>query len=125
MAGTVARVNAEADPATRQVQVYIAVDNPNGALVGGLFASGVLVTHRSASALAIPASALHGEPGHAWVMTVRQARLARRDVVAGLRDETQDRVEITSGIAEGDTVVTGPIEGLEPGQVALLAGKER
>jgi len=114
--GRVARVNAQADAATRQVKVYVRVPNPGSRLVGGLFASGAVVTRESRRALAIPGAALRDAGGGTWAMAVVGGQLARRDVEAGVRDDARDLVEVLSGLAEGDSVVVGPIEGLEPGQ---------
>ncbi len=123
--GRVARINAAADPATRQVKVYVNVGNPGGALVGGLFASGSLVTRQLKDVLGVPTSAIHVDGAKNWVMHVENGRLARRDVTPGIADESKDRVEITAGLAAGDTVVTGALEGLIPGQPAIVAGQER
>ncbi len=122
--GRVARVNAAADPATRQVKVYVTVDNANGALVGGLFASGSLVTHQQKDVLAIPTAAIRVDGAKNWVMVLDHGRLARRDVTPGLADEAQDRVEISAGLAAGDTVVAGALEGLVPGRPVIVAGKD-
>ena len=121
--GRVARVNATADPATRQVRVYLSVPNPGGALVGGLFASGTIVTREARQALAVPGAAVRGEAASAFVMLVRGGRLARVEVKPGLRDESRDLVEMLSGVAEGDTAVTGPIQGLRPGQPVQFSGR--
>src|SRR5262249_6891166 len=42
--GRVERVSPAADPATRQVRVWVAIPNAEGALVGGLFAQGRVAT---------------------------------------------------------------------------------
>jgi multidrug efflux pump subunit AcrA (membrane-fusion protein) len=121
--GRVARVNATADPATRQVKVYLTVPNPGGALVGGLFASGTIVTRESRQALAVPSAAVRGEAAQTFILVVRDGRLERRELKTGVRDEARDLIEAVSGVAEGDTAVTGPIEGLTPGQAVQIAGK--
>jgi len=126
--GRIARVNATADEATRQVRVYVAVPNANGKLVGGLFASGRLVTAEATRVPAMPTAALRdsaaGGPG-ASVLVVEDGKLARRAVTIGVRDDARDLVQVVSGLAEGDTVVTGPIQGLEPGRLVAIGGKER
>src|SRR5690606_32809768 len=55
--GAVARIQPTADPATRQVGVFLRLDNP-GDLVGGLFATGTVVSETMEDALLVPASAL-------------------------------------------------------------------
>jgi RND family efflux transporter MFP subunit len=125
VSGRVARVNATVDPATRQLQVYVTVANRGGRLVGGLFASGRVVTEQVRAALAIPQSGLRTDPdGGTYVLTVEGGRLARRGVTVGITDEDAGLAEIRAGIAEGAQVVVGPAEGLAPGQAVEVAGGE-
>lgn len=124
LSGRVARVNAAADAATRQVKIYVTVPNRDGALVGGLFASGSVVTREARKALALPAAAVRGDAAQAWVMAIERGVLVKRPVTLGVRDEAHDLTEVLSGLAEGDVVVTGPIEGLAEGQPARVGGKE-
>ncbi len=114
--GTVARVNATADPATRQVKVYVRVPNPRGTLVGGLYAQGVIVTGAAHDALAVPDAAVRAQGDSAFVWTIETGRLTRHAVRAGLRDADRGLTEIVSGLDEGATVVTGAVAGLAPGQ---------
>ncbi len=124
--GVVARVNAAADPATRQVKVYVRVPNRGGRLVSGLFANGDVVTNEAQASLAVPIAALHGEGASTWAMAIAGGRLVKRAVVAGLRDEARGLVGVRSGLGEGDTIVAGPVEGLAEGQrVEVGGGKER
>ena len=120
--GRVARINAAVDPATRQVKVYVRVANPGGRLVGGLFASGTIVTQEARGTLAAPSAAVRTEGGQQFAMVVENGKVARREVRAGLKDPGRDLVQIVSGLAAGDGVVTGPIEGLTPGR-AVEIGK--
>lgn len=120
--GRVARINAAVDPATRQVKVYVRVPNPGGKLVGGLFASGTIVTQEARGALAAPSAAVRTEGGQQFAMVVENGKVARREVRAGLKDPGRDLVQIVSGLAAGDVVVTGPIDGLTPGR-AVEIGK--
>ncbi len=123
--GRVARVNAAVDAATRQVKLYVRVPNPGGRLVGGLFASGNVVTQEEKAALAVPGPAVREDERGAFVLALKQGVLERRDVRPGLRDPSRDLVEILSGLAAGDSVIVGPIAGLTPGQPVRIAGRER
>jgi RND family efflux transporter MFP subunit len=123
-AGTVARVNATADPATRQVKVYVSVSNPRGVLVGGLYAEGVIVTGAARAALAVPDAALKTQGDSTFVYAIESGRLARHAVHTGVRDADRGLTEILSGLDSGVTVITGAIEGLAPGQAIKIGGKE-
>lgn len=123
--GKVARVNATADPATRQVKLYVTVPNPEARLVGDLFASGRILLESATAAAAVPSAAVRtdGQGTYAWV--VENGKLARRPVTTGVRDEAQDLVEVQKGLAVGDRVVVGPVEGLQPGaRVEVQGAKE-
>jgi RND family efflux transporter MFP subunit len=122
--GRLARVNATADPATRQVKVYVLVPNRDGRLVGGLFASGRVVTERRIGVLAIPASGVRTEAGKPTVWTVVDGRAQPHTVEVGLRDGARDLVEVRAGLAPGTTVIVGPVQGLTPGQPVQIAKQE-
>jgi membrane fusion protein (multidrug efflux system) len=122
--GHVARVNATADPATRQVKLYVRVPNPGHRLVGGLFASGRVLTGEARAVLAIPGNGVRHDSTGTFVWILDHDVVGRRAVVAGLRDEAQDLVEIRSGLRAGETAVVGPIEGLGTGQRARVGGRE-
>lgn len=123
IAGHVARVNAAADPATRQVKVYFVVPNQDHRLVGGLFASGAIVRKEARAVLAVPAAALRGAGAEAYVLGLRGGHIERRAVTTGIRDDALDRVEIAGGLAEGDSVVVTD-QALVPG-TAVEIGKGR
>jgi RND family efflux transporter MFP subunit len=122
--GHVARINAAVDEATRQVKVYVRVPNSGAKLVGGLFASGSVVTQEARETLAAPSAGIRGEGDARFAMVIENGRLVRREVKAGLRDESRDLVEILGGLNPGDVVVTGPIEGLNAGETVKVGGKE-
>jgi RND family efflux transporter MFP subunit len=126
ISGRVARINSTADPATRQVKVYVTVPNPGSRLVGDLYATGNILVERATGVLAVPAAAIHVEDAGPIVWIVdKDGRAAKRTVKPGLRDGQIDRVQVLSGLAEGDRVVVGPVEGLVSGQPVHVAGKER
>ncbi|HXV90952.1 MAG TPA: efflux RND transporter periplasmic adaptor subunit [Gemmatimonadales bacterium] len=125
VSGRVARVNATADPATRQLQVYVTVANRGGQLVGGLFASGRIVLREVRGALALPQTGIRTDAdGGTYVLVIEGGKLARRDVAVGITDEVAGLVEIAQGVTEGAQVVVGVAEGLEPGQAVDVAGRE-
>ncbi|HXF95150.1 MAG TPA: efflux RND transporter periplasmic adaptor subunit [Gemmatimonadales bacterium] len=125
VSGRVARINATADPATRQVKIYVTVPNRDGRLVAGLFASGRVVLRDVKGAVAVPREGVRQDPGGTtYVLLVEQGKIARREVTAGVLDEVAGLVEITRGLAGGETVVIGPAQGLRPGQPVTIAGRE-
>ena len=122
--GKVSRVNAQADPATRQVKVYVTVPNADARLVGGLFASGHVVTQEARKVLAVPTAAVRHEGGETFAWVLAEGKLQKKPLTVGMRDEATDRIEVLTGLAEGETVVTGPAESFSPGRSARVTGKE-
>ena len=59
----VERINPVTEQGSRQILLYLAIDNAGGALRGGMFAQGDLVIERSEAVLAIPAAAVKQEAG--------------------------------------------------------------
>lgn len=123
VSGRISRINPTADPATRQIQIYVDVPNPHEALVGGLFVSGRVLTREAPDAVAVPAVAVRheGEARTPYLFLVQRGRIARRRVTLGLNDDDQALVEIRAGVSAGDTVVVGPIEGLADGTPVSIA----
>lgn len=112
--GRVARVSPMADPTTGQVQITIELPNTAGELVGGLFAQGRIAS-QTKNGVVIPAGAVDIRGIRPVVRVLAQGVVEQREVELGLRDETNDRVEITSGVAAGDTVLLGAAQGIAPG----------
>lgn len=122
VSGQISRINPTADPATRQIQIYVDVPNDRETLVGGLFASGRVVTREARDAVAVPRVAVRyeGEERAPYVYAVNGGKIARRRVTVGIADDDRGLVEISSGVAAGDTVVIGPIEGLADGTPVVV-----
>src|SRR5690606_35429439 len=112
--GTVARVNPVAVAGTRTVPVYIAMDNPNNVLRGGMFATGQIVVAEKPDAIAVPAVAVREDADGFYLLKVSGDELVRQPVEMG---ETWDRGRIVevAGTALGDIIVTAPLAQLEPG----------
>jgi len=112
--GQIERISPAADPATRQVRIYVSVPNPGGTLVAGLYAEG-RVTSAARPALMVPASAVQTSGANAFAMRVRAGRAEQVAVEIGLRDDASNTVEIVRGLAVGDTVLIGPAMEVAPG----------
>lgn len=106
--GTVARVEPTADPATRQVGVYLRLPNSGRRIVGGLFANGRVITGAVDTVLVVPEAAVRTEAEASHVFVVEQDRLVRRSVVPGVRDPAAGRIQIVSGVNAGERVLVAP-----------------
>src|SRR5690606_34282971 len=108
--GTVARVAPVADPGTRQVRVILRLPNEDGSLIGGLFATGRVITGTDESAIVVPETALRGADGDRHVLVIEDSLMVRRSVTLGERDEERGLVAIAGGLRAGERVVAAPGE---------------
>lgn len=104
VAARVARINPSAQPGSRSVLAYLAIQDPAG-LRQGLFAQGTLQTGQT-SAVAVPLSAVRTDKPSPYVQLVENNAVAHRAVEPGAR-----------GDADGETMVA--VNGLAPGAVVL------
>lgn len=109
--GQVVRLNAEADPVTRELEVNVKFDHLPEPLVVGEEAEVVIATG-AVKAPAVPLGAITDREGKTGVFVVEQGRMVFRPVKTGLNDGK--RVAVLEGLREGDLVVPQP-GNLKPG----------
>ncbi len=119
--GRVDRIEPVANPLTRQIGVYLQIENTGRELVGGLFATGRIVGETQQEALLAPATAVVEREGEAFVYVVEGERLRRKIVVVGARDAQQGVVSITSGLSGGETLLATPTPQTTEGMRVQLA----
>lgn len=105
-AGKVAYIGDVLDPQNRTVSLRVEVPNPNRRLKPGMFATAEVVTGgASAKGIVIPSSAIQKIEGKP-VAFVQQGdgSFAKKELQLG--KEMSGRVEVKSGLKEGDQVVT-------------------
>jgi RND family efflux transporter MFP subunit len=113
-AGRITRMNPTADPATRQVKIVASIPNAGNTLVGGLFAEG-RVSSESRTVPMVSQSAVDERGLRPTVVRLRNGKIEKVEVGLGIRDAADETVEITSGLAPGDTVLLGAARGISPG----------
>jgi RND family efflux transporter MFP subunit len=106
-AGTVARTSNALDPASRTLLVEVHVPNSSGALMPGMYAQVELTNSRKDPPLLIPSEALIMRSNGAQVAVVRKDHRVHVQKVDVGRDYG-DRLEILSGLQEGDTIIANP-----------------
>ena len=132
--GKVARFADKVSMATRTMDTEVDVPNPTLVLIPGMYAEVNLTLERRHGVVAIPVTAvdMDGEisgarrgasTGRVMVVTPN-SRVEVRKISLGL--ETASRIEVRSGLNEGDMVVIGGRASLQPGEevrpkVALMA----
>jgi RND family efflux transporter MFP subunit len=119
--GHIERIAPAADPVTRQVTIFVDVPNTRGQLVAGLFAEGRVTTERR-QAVVVPATAVDTSGQTPWVLRLRDGKAERVTVGIGVRDDRPERIEIVSGLAVGDVLLTGAARAVTPGTPVTLSG---
>jgi membrane fusion protein (multidrug efflux system) len=101
------------DPATRTLRLRARAPNPDRRLRPGAFADVTLTLGAVDSALVVPSFAVVPALGTQRVFVADAGRAAPRNVTLGVR--TDSTVQITSGLAPGDTVLTSNIQDVRAG----------
>jgi membrane fusion protein (multidrug efflux system) len=112
--GRIVRVGSDIDIRTQTAQVFIAVDDSrNGPALNGVFLHAEIPGRPVANAVSIPRKALYDQR---YAYVIQDGKLAQREIDIA-RVET-DRVIAGGGIAEGDTLVVEPLQGVAAGMPA-------
>lgn len=112
--GEIFAVDPKIDPATRTVLIRALCPNPDGRLLPGAFANVEFTLAEVVDALLVPAGAVIPGLSEKNVFIVVQGKAVRRAVQTGVR--TESSVQITSGLAAGDVVITSGQQQLRAGQ---------
>lgn len=118
--GRVERVNPSAEAGSRSISIFVAIPNSDGALRGGMFASGSLAARLGTEVEVIPASALLEEGGQSFVYVVKGGKVERRSVTVGTRNKERGLVEVRDGLERGVPVITVKADGLKAGATAVV-----
>lgn len=123
--GTVTVVSPAVDPATTTIQVWVKADNPEEKLKPGATVHVSIIAETIQDTMVVPASALlNSDDGRQKVMVIDKNSVAHEHSVSvGVRQG--DRVQIVSGLQQGDQVVTSGGLGLEDkAKVAIQQPKD-
>jgi len=106
IAGSVSRFADSLDMQTRTMQTEIDFDNREGELMPGMYTETQLVLARRTSTLSVPLEAVTQSGNTATVLLITpESSVAERKITLGLAGKS--RVEVVSGLDEGDRVVIG------------------
>jgi membrane fusion protein (multidrug efflux system) len=116
---TIARISPTIDKENGTFRATVQVDNHNGALVPGMFARFTVAYEKHENALLVPESALVREDDETVVYVVTDGEVERRAVGTGI--VADGRVEVLSGLGDGEEVVVLGHAGLREGSKVLAS----
>lgn len=108
----VTKVSPTVDAASRKVLIELSIANGSHALTPGMYARAVFETSRSAQ-VAVPRAAVYTQYGTSYAFVLSDGIAHRRVVELGAMSD--DLIEITRGVAAGETVVTSGVSFLRDG----------
>jgi RND family efflux transporter MFP subunit len=103
--GAVDRIGRESDRQTQEILVDLSLPTPPDWVAIGQRADAWIETGRRRGVVAVPPALIRGVGTGTWCYVDRDGRVARAPVRLGLVG--RDAVEVTAGLAEGATVLTG------------------
>jgi RND family efflux transporter MFP subunit len=112
--GIVKRIDAAADPTTRQVAVIVSFDKGSLPSVSGLYAEGH-VEISSTAALMVPSVALMRNGDHTFAWRIQGGTLKKTELTLGERDPRHGDYAVLKGLANGDEVLRNPTTTLKDG----------
>src|SRR5262249_2753295 len=114
LSGKVTRTSFALDPANRSLDAIVDLDNPDGRLRPGLYATARITLQEQKNALALPAAAVVRQGKEAFCFRLVGGKAARSPIQLGIR--VGDEFEVTGGIADSDTVIVNKASSLKDGQ---------
>jgi RND family efflux transporter MFP subunit len=114
--GKIIRFSRVLDTNTRTMLTEIDVPNGDLNLSPGMYAETTIQLQRKNDALILPAQAVVENGDQFYVLMVDATNhVEKRNVTLGI--QTSNRVEITSGLQDGDNVIAAGQSGYQPGEV--------
>lgn len=119
--GKVLRLAPMVDPRTRSLRAEVQIDNHTGKLRPGMFVEVTLIGERRENVPVVPRAAVAERGGRPVVFVLRQQYVTQQVVELGLGDD--ERVEIRSGVGQGDLVVVSGLETLSDKMAVRVTGR--
>ena len=120
--GVVETIAASANSQTRVFDCLIKIDNTAGTLNSGVFGYIEIPNKESRQVLAVPMSAVSGSEDNYSVFTTENGTAHKVSVEIGTISD--DMVEITSGLQEGDTIIISNLNSLQDGDKITVADEK-
>jgi RND family efflux transporter MFP subunit len=113
--GAVTRFSRQLDPETRTMETEVDIPNPGLVITPGMYGWADLTVDEHKDVLNVPVEAISSGEEPTVYLIGKDNRIEERSVKIGL--QTPDRVEIVSGLQEGDLVFIGNRARVRPGEL--------
>jgi RND family efflux transporter MFP subunit len=118
ISGKIIRFTRELTESTRTMLAEVDIPNPDLTLSAGMTAETTIVLQKQNNVLTIPAGAVMKGDGQPYVLIVDEANKVQK-VPVTLGIQGSDRVQITQGLTEHQSVIVSGQANYEPGQTVL------
>jgi RND family efflux transporter MFP subunit len=113
--GKIIRFSRALDSATRTMVVEVDVANPSLRLSPGMYAQTEIALQRRTHVLTLPLQAVVQDVGESYVLVVAGKKVVKKNVTLGL--ESADKVEIASGLEDGESVIVSGQTNYQTGEM--------
>lgn len=117
--GTITRINPVASSDSRALTLFVRLDNTEGALLGGMYATGDIAVEVRPNAITLPKEAIRTENEQPYVMVVEEGVLVERPVSI-IANWSQESSLVEEGLEAGDIVVNAALPELVAGDAVVL-----
>lgn len=122
--GQVSRVSPQIDPASRTFPVEVLIDNKDGLLKAGAFATARIELPRQEKAVRVPATAVASFAGVHRVFIVRDGKAVEARVELRDRNDAAQTIDIARGLEGGEHLVLAPSSTLVSGTPVQVEAHE-
>ena len=116
--GVIEQVSPYADPVSGTFTLRLRYPNPTHELKGGMFAQVTLPINTKPNCIVVPKSALVTEGSRNYVFVVKDGKVTKNEVEAGVTQNEQ--VEIIRGLLGDETIVTDGVDVLVDGDLVQV-----
>jgi RND family efflux transporter MFP subunit len=113
--GKIIRFSRALDSATRTMVVEVDIANPSLRLSPGMYAQTEIALQRRTHVLTLPSQAVVQGEGESYVLVVAGKKVVKKNVTLGL--QSADKVEIASGLADGESVIVSGQTNYQTGEM--------
>ena len=120
--GRILAIRPTIDPASRQFEVHIEIDNASGHMSAGQFAKMQIVTRSTQPVMTIHSASIVWNSGVPHVFEVRNGVIKRRPI--HVREEVDGRVEVLAGLSPNAMIATSGVSSLVDGVAVINRSRD-